>query len=74
MALSEIIRFVLPSSSTPEFAKLREYVSLYGGVREQYYGHMVAPANSALPIKKDEVCWAIRLLLYNPLVSIAQNR
>jgi len=72
MALSEIIRFILPSSATSEFVKLREYISLYGGVRDQYYGRMVAPANAALPIKKDEVCWVIRpfliasLVLYKP--------
>jgi hypothetical protein len=68
MALSEIIRFILPSSATLGFVKLREYISLYGGVRDQYYGHMVAPANAVLPFKKDEVCWVIRLFLITSLV------
>jgi hypothetical protein len=60
MALSEIIRFALPSSYTSEFVKLREYISLCGGVRDQYFGYMVAPSNSTLPIKKHEICWVIR--------------
>ena len=62
MALSEIVRFVLPSHRTSDFAKLREYLCIYGGIKDQYYGSMVAPSASALPIKKHEMCWVIRKL------------
>jgi hypothetical protein len=60
MALSEIIRFVLPSHCNADFVKLRQYVSLHGGVKTQYFGAMIAPANAALPIKNHEMCWVIR--------------
>jgi hypothetical protein len=60
MALSEIIRFVLPSHRTSDFFKLRQHLSLYGGVKYQYFGNLLAPSAAALPIKKDEKCWVIR--------------
>jgi hypothetical protein len=56
MALSEIVRFVLPSHRTSDFAKLREYLPIYGGIKDQYYGPMASPSASALPIKKHEMC------------------
>lgn len=60
MALFEIVRFVLPLCQKSDFAKLREYLSFHGGIRDQYFGDMIAPSNAALPIKTNEVCWAIR--------------
>jgi len=60
MALSEIIRFVLPSSRSSLFSNLRDYISVNGGVKDQYYGYMVSPLNSALQIRKDEICWVIQ--------------
>jgi hypothetical protein len=56
MALSEIVRFVLSSHRTSDFAKLREYLPIYGGIKDQYYGPMASPSASALPIKKHEMC------------------
>jgi hypothetical protein len=70
MALSEIMRFVLPSHLASDFAKLREYLSTYGGIKDQYYGPMVAPSASSLPIKRQEMCWVIRKLLKLSALSI----
>ena len=60
MALSEIIRFVLPPNRASDFVKLREYLSFYGGVKDQYHGALIAPPTSALPVGKHEMCWVIR--------------
>ncbi|KAF4634106.1 hypothetical protein G7Y89_g4006 [Cudoniella acicularis] len=60
MALFEIIRFVLPLHRKPDFVKLREYLSLSGGVKDQYFGGLFAPPTAALPVKKDEMCWVIQ--------------
>lgn len=60
MAFSEIIRFVLPSQRKSEFHKLRQNLTIYGGVKAQYFGDMIAPSNAALPFKKNEMCWVIR--------------
>ncbi|PMD53487.1 uncharacterized protein K444DRAFT_700620 [Hyaloscypha bicolor E] len=70
MALSEIIRFVLPSHCNADFVKLRQYLSLHGGVKTQYFGAMVAPANAALPIKNHEMCWVIRTAQLNALTEV----
>jgi hypothetical protein len=59
MAFSEIIRFVLLHHRKSEFLKLREYLKLHG-VKEQYFGNMIAPPTAALPVRKDEMCWVIR--------------
>ncbi len=61
MALSEIIRFVLPLQRNADFVKLREYLSLHGGVKDQYFGDMIPPSAAALPIKSHEMCWVIRM-------------
>ena len=58
MAFSEILRFVLPHHRQTEFLQLRNFVSL-NGVKEQYFGNLIAPANAALPVGKDEMCWVI---------------
>ncbi|PMD33623.1 hypothetical protein L207DRAFT_142509 [Hyaloscypha variabilis F] len=58
MAFSEIIRFVLLHHRKSEFLKLREYLKLHG-VKEQYFGNMIAPPTAALPVRKDEMCWVI---------------
>jgi hypothetical protein len=61
MAFLEIVRFVISHNHKPEFAKLREYLSFHGGIKNQYHGDMIAPSSAALPIRPNEMCWAIRI-------------
>lgn len=73
MVLSEIFRFVLPSHRNSDFLKLRVYLSLYGGIQDQYFGYMIAPSVAALPIRKQEMCWVIRMHPRRSMLYIFQS-
>lgn len=61
MGFIEIVRFILPASSAPAFARLREHVASSAGVREQYYGYVHLEHGSHLEKRrKDGMCWVLR--------------
>ncbi|KAH6891477.1 hypothetical protein B0T10DRAFT_560719 [Thelonectria olida] len=60
--LSQIIRFALPpplTISALEFHKLRQNAVAAGAIA-QYFGYTIPTRASALPTKKNEVCWTIQ--------------
>jgi hypothetical protein len=62
MAISEILRFPLPksSSSSSAFRVLRDKVSSKGQVNTQYFGYVVPNEGFPVPKREDEMCWVIR--------------
>ncbi|KAH8797349.1 hypothetical protein F5884DRAFT_815097 [Xylogone sp. PMI_703] len=63
MVLSEVIRFVLPPTSTiysSIFRELREYAKSNGNVKDQYFGYITSPIMAALPKSRHEICWVIQ--------------
>jgi hypothetical protein len=60
-AVSEILRFVLPSSQSgiTAFSRLRQNVQTKGLARKQYFGYVVQNEGFPLPKSKDQICWYI---------------
>lgn len=61
MAVSEIIRFVLPAHRRADFATLRASIARHGAVKSQYFGPSIATGGASLPVRGQEMCWVIRL-------------
>ncbi|CAK7218072.1 hypothetical protein SBRCBS47491_003382 [Sporothrix bragantina] len=55
--LSEIVRFVLPTTRRSDFARLCARLASHSAVRSQYFGPSIAVS---LPILQNEMCWMIQ--------------
>src|SRR5579871_6656878 len=62
--ISEILRFILPRSSTKvsAFQALRRQVRERGSVKVQYFGYVMPNEGFPKPKKKDKMCWYIGTL------------
>lgn len=71
--ISEILRFILPPSSTKAsaFQALRRQVGERGSVKTQYFGYVLPNEGFPRPKKKDQMCWYIgTLALGRPILYL----